>query len=77
MKVDERVNIVYMISQGDFMKLFPLKDGTNDWGSPEAALEKAISREDSVYLQSIIPVLAEAIQTNNIANTRNSRGVNQ
>jgi cytochrome c-type biogenesis protein CcsB len=70
MKIDERVNIVYMISQGDFMKLFPLKDGTNDWGSPLAALEKAISREDSVYLQSIITVLAEAIQTNNISNIR-------
>jgi len=70
MKIDERVNIIYMISQGDFMKLFPLKDGTNDWGSPLAALEKAISREDSVYLQSIITVLAEAIQTNNISNIR-------
>ena len=70
MKIDERVNIIYMISQGDFMKLFPLKDGTNDWGSPGAALEKAISREDSVYLQSIITVLAEAIQTNNISNIR-------
>ncbi len=28
MKVDERVNIVYMIYKGDFLKLFPLKDGT-------------------------------------------------
>ena len=25
MKIDERVNIVYMIYKGDFMKLFPLK----------------------------------------------------
>jgi len=70
MKIDERVNIVYMISQGDFMKLFPLKDGTNDWGSPLAALEKAISSEDSVYLQSIVTVLDEAIQTNNISSIR-------
>ena len=42
MKIDERVNIVYMIYKGDFLKLFPLKDGTHDWGSPEEALEKAI-----------------------------------
>ena len=70
MKIDERVNIVYMIYQGNFLKLFPLKDGTHNWGSPEEALSKAVNKEDSVYLENIIPVLAEAIQTNNIATTR-------
>jgi len=70
MKVDERVNIVYTIYQGGFLKLFPLKDGTNNWGSSEEALIKAISNEDSLYLKSIIPVLVDAIQTNNIAVTR-------
>jgi cytochrome c-type biogenesis protein CcsB len=70
MKVDERVNIVYMIYKGDFMKLFPLKDGTHNWGSPEDALKKAISREDSIYLNNIIPVLTDALETNNIASTR-------
>ncbi len=67
MKIDERVNIVYMIYKGDFMKIFPLKNGTHDWGSPEAALQKAVTKEDSAYLKGIIPVLAEALQTNNIA----------
>jgi cytochrome c-type biogenesis protein CcsB len=70
MKIDERVNILYMISMGDFMKLFPLKDGTNDWGSAEKALEKAISKEDSVYLQSIMSVLSGAMQTNNMTTTK-------
>ncbi len=70
MKIDERVNIVYMIYQGNFLKLFPLKDGTNNWGSPQEALIKAVSSEDSLYLQSILPVLADAIQTNNIASVR-------
>lgn len=70
MKIDERVNILYMISMGDFMKLFPLKDGTNDWGSAEKALEKAISKEDSVYLQSIMAVLSDAMQTNNMTTTK-------
>ena len=37
-KVDERVNICYMMSEGDFMNIFPLKDGTDHWGtSGEAA----------------------------------------
>jgi cytochrome c-type biogenesis protein CcsB len=70
MKIDERVNIIYMIYKGDFMKLFPLKDGTNDWGPPEAALQKAINNEDSVYLKGIIPVLTEALTTNNLTRTR-------
>ncbi len=70
MKIDERVNIVYMIYKGDFLKLFPLKDGTHDWGSPEQALGKAVSSEDSLYLKNIMPLLDEALQTNNIVNTR-------
>lgn len=73
MKIDERVNIIYMIYKGDFLKLFPLKDGSHNWGSPEAALAKAVSKEDSVYLKSIIPVITEAIQTNNIAAVRQAR----
>jgi len=74
MKIDERVNIVYMIYKGDFMKIFPLKDGTHDWGSPEAALQKAVTKEDSAYLKGIIPVLAEALQTNNIVVIRQVEG---
>ena len=65
MKIDERVNIVYMIYKGDFLKLFPLKDGTSDWGSPQDALQKAGSKEDSLFLIKIIPVFADALRTNN------------
>ena len=65
MKVDERVNIVYMIYKGDFTKIFPLKDGTTNWGSAEEALRNAATREDSVYLESIVPLLSEALQLNN------------
>jgi cytochrome c-type biogenesis protein CcsB len=70
MKIDERVNIVFMIYKGDFMKLFPLKDGTHDWGSPQDALQKANSKEDSLYIASILPLLSNAFQTNNIASVR-------
>ncbi len=41
MKVDERVNIVYMIYKGDFTKIFPLKDGTDTWGPAEEAMKKS------------------------------------
>jgi len=70
MKIDERVNIVYMIFKGDFMKLFPLKDGTHDWGSSQDALKKATSKEDSIYVATIIPSLSDALQTNNKVEVR-------
>jgi cytochrome c-type biogenesis protein CcsB len=70
MKIDERVNIVYMIYKGDFMKLFPLKNGKNDWGSQQEAIQKASSKEDSLFIKSILPVLSDALQTNNLANVR-------
>jgi len=70
MKVDERLNIIYMIYKGDFLKLFPLRDGTNSWGSSTDALQKAAGKEDSVYIKSVMPALAEAMQTNNIVSAR-------
>ena len=51
MKIDERMNIVYMIYKGEFLKLFPLKNGTHDWGLPENALARAINKDDSLYLE--------------------------
>ena len=70
MKVDERLNIVFMIYRSDFMKIFPLKNGTSGWGKAEDALKNAVSADDSVYLQSIVPLLSEALQENQIAKVR-------
>ena len=70
MKIDERMNIVYMIYKGEFLKLFPLKNGTHDWGLPEAALPKAVNKDDSLYLKSILPILEDAIKGNNISTAR-------
>jgi hypothetical protein len=70
MKIDERVNIIYMIYKGDFMKLFPLKNGTSDWGQPQEALQKATSKEDSLFLKGIMPGLSDALQTNNLVTVR-------
>ena len=70
MKIDERVNIVYMIYKGDFLKMFPLKDGTHDWGSPTEAVQKATNNEDSLFIKSIMPAFSDALQTNNLATAR-------
>jgi cytochrome c-type biogenesis protein CcsB len=69
-KADERVNIVYMIYKGDFLRMFPLKDGTDKWGPSGEALEHHSSREDSLYLASVIPLLSEAFYNNNEAAVR-------
>jgi cytochrome c-type biogenesis protein CcsB len=70
MKIDERMNIVYEIYQGDFLKLFPLKDSADTWGSSREALLRARSSEDSLYLAGIIPAISDALQTNNISTIR-------
>ncbi len=65
MKVDERVNILFMIYQGDFLRMFPMKDSTYKWGPPHEALTKAVTAEDSLYLQNIVPAMAQAVQSDN------------
>ncbi len=70
MKIDERVNIIYMIYKGDFLKLFPLRDSTHNWVSPQEAFQKTTGSEDSLYFASIIPKMLDAVQTNNIASVR-------
>lgn len=60
MKVDERVNIVYMIYNGGLLKMLPLRDGTTHWGSPEEAIKTAGTKEDSTYISGIASALAES-----------------
>lgn len=66
MKVDERVNIVFMIYRGDFLRMFPMKDTTQNWGSPQEAIKNAINREDSLYLENILSAFAQAAQLNDV-----------
>jgi hypothetical protein len=74
MKVDERMNIIFMIYKGDFFKLFPLKDGTHNWGTTQEALKGATSKEDSTYLNNIIPTIRDAVQSNNLSRARQIAG---
>ncbi|MFN8240857.1 MAG: c-type cytochrome biogenesis protein CcsB [Bacteroidales bacterium] len=65
MKVDERLNIVYMIYTGEFSRFFPLKDKSMHWANYSDAVKGAISFEDSTYLSNVIPSFAESLSTNN------------
>jgi len=70
MKVDERINILYMIYTGDFLKIFPLRDSLHNWASPDEALRAAVNKEDSLYLKNIIPLLAGSLHTGNITRAK-------
>lgn len=63
LKVDERVNIIMMIARGEFLKMFPLRDGTDNWGTPSQALKNAASEQDSIYLSNILSLYTQALFT--------------
>jgi cytochrome c-type biogenesis protein CcsB len=60
-KVDERVNICYMMSQGGFLNIFPLKDGTDHWGTSADAARHTTGADDSLFVLSVIPMWAQAV----------------
>lgn len=68
MKVDERLNISYLIFSGEFLKILPdPTDSHKSWYKPGAEIS-GISREDSVFIRDIIPAYLEAIATNDMTN---------
>ncbi len=64
MKVDERVNILYMVYTGDFMKIFPRKNGQHEWDNPGEALKWTSGKEDSLYVRNAIGLFADAVRSN-------------
>lgn len=60
-KLDERVNICYMMSRGDFLRLFPMKDSTSHWGTSAEAAGVATTTEDSVFLLNVLPLWAQSV----------------
>lgn len=65
-KVDERVNVAYLIYSGRFMKVFPLKgDANNKWYYPEEAIKTfppKASHDVVVLLRNNAAGLAKGIQ---------------
>ena len=65
MKIDERVNIIYMIYTEAFLKIFPNHKDPHTWSSPQEALKMAMNREDSLYLANVIHSFADALRGKN------------
>ena len=67
-KVDERVNICYMVYSGDFLNIFPLKDDENNsWYAVKDSLKFAT--EDRAFVKNILPMyygsISKGLQTGN------------
>ena len=74
-KLDERINVLYMIYTGEFMKIFPLKDKSSHWGAPTEAVKYAESSDDSLYLSKIMGLVIESAQKASVS--KNYTEVNQ
>jgi len=74
-KLDERINVLYMIYTGEFFKIFPLKNETSNWGTPNEALKYAKSKEDSLYLKNVISMIIESSQK--ASETKDYKEVNE
>ncbi len=68
MKVDERVNICYMVYSGGFMNIFPLKnDANNGWYSVKDSMRFA--PEDRAFVKNVLPMyygtISKGLQSGN------------
>ncbi len=60
-KVDERVNITYMVFKGDFLKIFPKRDDPNNsWYTPNDVIK--FDSADANFIKNIIPVYFGSIK---------------
>ncbi len=55
-KVDERLNICFMMGRGDFLRIFPVRDSTGYWGTAVEAMKNPANRIDSAFIATLIPV---------------------
>ncbi|MFW5962914.1 MAG: c-type cytochrome biogenesis protein CcsB [Bacteroidota bacterium] len=68
MKVDERMNICFMIMQGEFLKIFPYENEEGKWATPEKILEHTDNKKDSSFYKNILPNFKNEIAKGNNEN---------
>ncbi|MBE0650995.1 MAG: cytochrome c biogenesis protein CcsA [Bacteroidales bacterium] len=66
LKVDERMNICYMIYHGDFLKVIPnTQNPDNKWYTANTKLDAGVSSADSMMLVGVIPQYLKAVSSGN------------
>ncbi len=66
-KVDERLNICFMIYTGEFLKIFPVNNNSDKWHGPKDAYQFANGSEDSLFLKNIVNFYAQNIEAGDIS----------
>lgn len=67
MKVDERLNICFMVYSGDMLKVLPDPfDADHPWYAPNSEFSSMPS-EDSLYISSIVPFYFESLNNGNLS----------
>lgn len=62
-KVDERLNVCYLVYSGSLLKMFPVNDSLNNhWYSPREAAQH-VSSNDSLFVNSILTLWISAIDS--------------
>ena len=59
-KVDERVNICFMIISGDLLRIFPFRNQSGKWGKPKQAVQYTKTQEDSLFVANILHMIRQA-----------------
>jgi len=60
-KVDERVNICYLIFQGEFLRIFPKNNDPNNTWFTQLEYQQ-FTNEDSVFVKGILPMYFSSIE---------------
>lgn len=64
-KIDERLNICFMIHRGDFLRIFPVNSKIKTWYSPFEAAENVGSTSDSIFISTVLASFLTDSKTDN------------
>ncbi len=61
-RVDERLNICYLVYTGALLKLFPAKDDTSHTWYAQTFTENVFSHEDSVFVKNVLSYYSQEVK---------------
>ncbi|MFO7843827.1 MAG: c-type cytochrome biogenesis protein CcsB [Bacteroidales bacterium] len=73
-KIDERLNICFMIYNGDFLKIFPVNDSLKRWFNPQNVYQVISDKEDSAFVRNIIPYIRAEAEAQNMEKVKEMIG---
>ncbi|MFO8236406.1 MAG: c-type cytochrome biogenesis protein CcsB [Bacteroidales bacterium] len=65
MKVDERLNICFMVMQGEFLRIFPYENDEGEWTTPGKISEHVENNEDLLQFENVMTRVEKNISREN------------